>query len=297
MSTVFSSRILLDSIGLNGARLTTFEITFPRFILAEVNTHKILSRNSASSRAIPFNKMIERLRTSPFFPTYWGKNQKGMQAEEELSADAQEQAHWTWKVALDNAAESAQRLCDIGVHKQITNRLIEPFMPHTVVITGTEWGNFFNLRCHKDAQPEFQRVAQMMYAQYLANSPKFVPPNSWHRPFVSLEEADSLAPDVLNKVSVARCARVSYLTHDGKRDIAEDLSLYARLVDSGHMSPTEHVAMAMNAEQWEAYATQAAMRWIKERVPMGNLWGWLQFRKMIDGEHDMLGHLKQVAAK
>lgn len=270
---MFSVKIIKDSISECNQRLTTFEITFPRIILAEVNTHRILSRNSASSRAIPVDKIIKRLLEDPFVPVYWGKNQKGMSAEEELSKDIQDQAVQIWLKARDNAIASARELLNLGVHKQITNRLLEPFMWQTALVTATSYDNLFNLRTHKDAQPEFQKIARLMKVLYEENQPQPIAKGDWHLALVREEElkeiaqmfpGDEFAPA---KISAGRCCRVSYLTHDGRRDLLADYNLAENLINSGHMSPLEHQAQNMEDDHW-----------------YGNLQGWKQYRKFIPNE-------------
>lgn len=281
----YACKILADSVNPHDDRLTTFEVTFPRIVLAEFNTHRMLSRNSASSRAIPVEKQIKRVMEDPFIPVYWGKNQKGMQAEKELSASEKEDAVNQWLWARRDAVLQAQRLAEIGVHKQITNRLLEPFIWHTVIASGTDWQNFFNLRCHKDAQPEIRQIAVMMRDAYQAGKPRELKEGEWHLPLVDwngpdgefLEgplpanpltgQQDDAAWTLAAKISAGRCARVSYLTHDGKRDPQADIDLCDRLVSSGHMSPLEHPAQAMN-----------------NGLMYGNFQGWLQYRKTILGE-------------
>ena len=149
----YSAKVLADSISPDGVRLTTMEVTFPRIVLAEFNTHRMFSRNSASSRAIPVEKMIQRVLDDPFSPVWWGKNQSGMQAAEELSGEALRLARQHWLDARDFAISCVRlfQAPEISLHKQIANRLLEPFLWHTVVVTATEWENFFALRCHKDA--------------------------------------------------------------------------------------------------------------------------------------------------
>jgi hypothetical protein len=139
----YACRIEKDSVNRWGNRLTTFEVTFPRIVLAEFNTHRVLSRNSASSRAIPVEKQIAKIESDLFLPVYWGKNQKGMQADEELSPTLIEMSEFCWAGASEMAVARARTLLDLGVHKQITNRLLEPFMWHTAVVTATEWDNAF----------------------------------------------------------------------------------------------------------------------------------------------------------
>lgn len=255
-------------------RLTTFVLSYPRFVHAELMTHRVFSRNASSSRAIPVATMIERATKQTAFPVYWGKNQKGMQAEEELSPKDIERAKGLWIAAAEQAARYAQEFIDLGIHKQIANRLIENFQNIEVVVTSTKWANFYALRNHKDAQPEIQELARQMFKAHRASVPKLLGPDEWHLPFVSEDERTSLAADVACKVSAARCARVSYLTHDKKvPTIEDDLKLFERLMGGEvvHASPTEH---------------QAKPVWTGGSSGGGNLGtAWLQFRKTIPNEY------------
>ena len=269
----FSARVLLDSRSPSGARLTTLEVRYPRFIHSEMMTHRVFSRNAASSRAIPIKKMIAAVREEPALPVYWGRNQTGMSAREALAPDVEKRARAEWQAALDDALSHAERLAarDIDLHKQLVNRLLEPFAWITVIITATEWANFYTQRCHPDAQPEIKHIAEMMLAEYRASTPSLVAPGRWHLPLIQDDER-TLPDEQLCKLSVARCARVSYLTHDGKRDHDRDLELYERLLGggaNGHWSPFEHVATpAADAEQHSA-----------------NFVGWEQYRKRFPQEH------------
>ncbi len=253
----FSARVLLDSRAPSGARLTTFEVRYPRFIHSELMTHRVFSRNAASSRAIPIKKMIAAVREEPALPVYWGRNQSGMSAREAVAPEIEERARAEWRLALEDALRHAERLAahDIDLHKQLVNRLLEPFAWITVIITATEWANFFTQRCHPDAQPEIKHLAELMLAAYRSSTPAPVAMGRWHLPLVQDDER-GLPDEQLCKLSVARCARVSYLTHDGKRDRERDLELYERLLGggaNGHWSPFEHVATpAPDAEQRSA---------------------------------------------
>ena len=271
-SCLYSCRVLADSVNISGVRLTTMEVTFPRFMLAEFNTHRMLSRNSASSRAIPVEKIISRVTDGPFVPKYWGKNQKGMQAHQELTPEQAVDACRVWLEARDSALQKAKELLEIGVHKQLANRLLEPFLWQTVIVTATDWDNFFGLRCHPDAQPEFQMIATMMWESLNASAPTLLQDGEWHLPLVTLDEKVEVAAIAgavnLPRVSAGRCARVSYLTHDGRRDVGEDIRLCDRLIASGHMSPMEHPAMAES----------------ESRRHVGNFRGWIQLRKTINNE-------------
>lgn len=266
----FSAKILADHLAPSGCRLTTFEVTFPRIILAELNTHRALSRNSASSRAIPVATMIERVQSDPFIPTYWGRNQKGMQAHEELEAADKAKAMGHWLIARDAALEQVRNLVGLNVHKQLANRLLEPFMWHTALVTATEYENFFELRCHEDAQPEIRAIALLMRDLYTSQKPEKVPAGFWHMPLT--KDAARLVNDryregQIRDISVGRCARVSYLTHDGKRAPMADLELSQRLLASRHMSPFEHVAQALD-----------------KPTRSRNFMGWKQYRQVVEEE-------------
>lgn len=321
----FEAKIHADSTAPSGVRLTTFEITFPRPFLAEFNTHRVFSRNSASSRAIPVEKMIERVMVDPYIPTSWGKNQKGMQANEDVSAAEAHHARTYWLRARDEAINRAQQLLNIGIHKQLTNRLLEPFLWHTAIVTATEWSNFFHLRNNAMAQPEIQIIARMMQQLYESNEPKKLDYGQWHLPLVEREEMDAwvrdglptdnpdIQPELMARlmqkynywvaVSVGRCARVSYLTHDGKRDPAADIELHDDLLKNGHMSPFEHVARPADPNS-EADIKLARFEHAHTDIPnavnfkgyYGNLHGWVQYRKMIPHEHDILGTPKHYGA-
>ena len=270
----YGVRVLRDSVSPDKLRLTTLEVTLPRIVLAEFNTHRVFSRNSASSRAIPVEKMLKRVEEDPFVPIYWGKNQKGMQADEELSQDLIDAAEETWLAARDHAVYRVKQMVAIGVHKQIANRMLEPWLWHTIIVTSTEWGNFFGLRRHKDAQPEIKRGADVMWEAYQASFPSPVNYGDWHLPLVEPDEAFDLQVKGIDvrKVSAGRCARVSYLTHDGKRDPQADIDLCERLIASGHMSPLEHVARPLADNEWP--------------YDCANFRGWMQFRREIPHEGD-----------
>lgn len=271
----YNAKILKDSVTQHGHRLITLEVTYPRIVLAEFNTHRVFSRNSASSRAIPIEKTIKRIEDDPFIPTYWGKNQKGMVATRQIDDELCKKASEEWVKARDFAVETAKNLLNLGVHKQITNRLLEPFMWQTVIVTATEWENFLALRCHPDAQPEIMAIAEMMKNAILHSTPSIVDEDSWHMPLVEdekqlLEEGYSL--EDIKKISVGRCARVSYLTHNGSREPKADIELCERLRESGHMSPFEHVAKPMSNDD------------LNKQIYLGNFKGWVQYRKELPNE-------------
>ena len=293
----YAAKIITDSVSEVGDRLTTMEVTFPRMVLGEFNTHRAFSRNSASSRAIPVEKQLQRILNDPFIPVWWGRKQSGMQADHELVGHDLEQAKAQWLAARDSAVDHVRRLLELGLHKQITNRLLEPFMWHTVIVTATEWGNFFALRANPMAQPEIRVIAEMMRDLYEESTPALVREGEWHLPLIQPEERDGVFEfsEDARKISAARCARVSYLTHDGKRDLEADLKLYDRLADAGHMSPFEHVATPLPSSPWRMSRTG---EWISGEEDdlldeldlyarwSGNFRGWKQLRKFLPNEDD-----------
>ncbi len=261
----YAAKIIADSVNSNGVRLTTMEITYPRFVHCEFMTHRVFSRNAASSRAIPVAKMMQRVEEDPVWPVWWGKNQAGMQAEEELTAVEQSEAKAYWLDARDAALHHARRLVALGVHKQIVNRILEPWCWITVIVSATDWQNFFGLRCHPAAQPELRVIADKMFDLYLRSQPHHLEDGEWHIPY--LEDRDQIVMKDWLRVSTGRCARVSYLNHDGKRDPAADIALHDRLAAQtpGHWSPFEHVAQARS-----------------DIVRARNFRGFLQYRAVMD---------------
>jgi thymidylate synthase ThyX len=253
-----SAKILLDSVNPTGNRLTTWLLTYPRFIHAEFMTHRCFSRNAASSRAIPIEKMVDAIEECPAEPEYWGVNQRGMQAEGEVSKSPRRLARGEWKAAMRHATATALNLERLGIHKQIANRVIEPWAHITVIATATEHANFFKLRAHKDAQPEFQVLAYTMLREYISTVPGLAKWGSWHLPFGPYAPEIELAEAL--KISTARCAKVSYLTHDADATPDKLFALHDRLAASGHWSPFEHCAQA------------------NPQFP-GNFIGWKSYRK------------------
>lgn len=280
------AKVILDSISEKGHRLTTLEVRMHRFVLAEFNTHRVFSRNSASSRAIPVVKQINKILMDPALPVHWGAEQKGMQSGDALDELAQKKAIETWGVARDAAVHCANQLLAYGVHKSLINRLLEPFMWHTVIVTSTEWANFFNQRCDAMAQPEMKAAADLIQLAYYNSVPKPMAYGEWHTPYVTQQDDEAIndflthrgdnishlaVTQVRKQVSTARCARVSYENQNGTRDIAIDVDMHdTKLVGPGHWSPFEHVATPVG---WD------------ERETCGNFTGWKQYRKQFAGEN------------
>lgn len=276
---MYSAKIILRSISHRGVSLTTWELTYPRFVHAELMTHRMFSRNSASSRAIPNEKLRARIAEDPVLPIYWGANQKGMQAKEEISEELKETAKAKWIAASQKMLRISEELSELGVHKQLANRLIEPWMWITVIVTATDFANWYHLRDSEFAQPEIRHLAVLMKwtdANYNESKTLTLHPGEWHTPYVEPSELKLKVPisnneywEAYKKVSTGRCARVSYLTHDGKRDPQEDINLHDKLATSGHWSPFEHVATPLdNSEEY-----------------CGNFRGWKQYRKEFPNEY------------
>ncbi len=317
---MITSEIIADSLNkTTGDRLTSWVLKYPRFFHSELMTHRMFSKNSASSRAIPIDKMIKIVEDEPAMPEFWGKNQKGMQAVEEMDDTIEselyyyreylgggaedvrqeritpkEKAKRLWLQARNSAIENAKYLNQMGLHKQIVNRVLEPFAHMTVIFSGTEHGNFFALRAHKDAQPEFRILAEQMLEKYNTNIPKILKPGDWHIPFGDKIDDQRICPlvhqlsesrgnirgawdgfkkateDLKIKIAIARCARVSYLNFEGKDDYKADIDLCDRLFGSvpRHLSPTEHVAQAIDKSEF-----------------IGNFKGWKQYRKFFTDEN------------
>lgn len=239
-----SAKVIEDSISIyTGTRLTTLVIECHRYIWAEFMTHRMFSRNASSSRAIPISTQIEKVERFPMYPIEWGQNKPGMQAGEPLTRADQTEAEDVWGLALQDAVKHARRLKEIGVHKQIVNRLLEPFSSITAIVTATEWDNFFQLRISPLAQPEIRSLAEKMLDAMKASEPKRLDATGWHLPFVTDEERMTHVHMDLCMISAARCARVSYLNHDGlKPDVSKDFNLATRLYDDKHASVFEHQA-------------------------------------------------------
>jgi hypothetical protein len=275
-------------------RLTTFLVTFPRPYLAEKNTHRIISKNSASSRAIPPEKQLEAVMTAPYIPEFRIRT-TGMGAGELMSVDEQAACVASWLRARDQAAAEARYLIGKNADKSRINRLLEPYMYHTAILSGTHWSNFFGLRYPHDgivtpdfpAQTEFQELTVAMFNAMKSNTPQPLEPGEWHLPFVTQEEIDAnggLRCDpmgFLPALSAGRNARVSYLKHADDEATSKTIERAAQLAKSGHFSPLEHPAVATNTERW--YANFSGFRQLRSFYPDENNAGknredlqWLQ---------------------
>lgn len=297
----------------NGVPICTMELRYPRFIHAEFMTHRMFSRNASSSRAIPVERMLEQVESDPAMPIHWGKNQPGMQAQEETNelvkeidwGDTEQDAYFvtreeSWATCASNASIDARDFSDAGYHKQIVNRLTEPFQFIKVVVTATEWDNFFALRLHEDAQPEINELARVMKEAIDQSVPMKLHQGQYHCPYVVLDitqveriragEVDHIDWEVAIKCSVARCARASYNNHDGSScSVESDIRLYDQLLAAGHMSPFEHVATPMGSIQ-DSFGEASHEWWHEKGVThedrigdrwSGNFRSWIQYRQMV----------------
>jgi hypothetical protein len=325
---MYEAKVILDSI-CGDSRLTTIQLTHPRIVHSEFLTHAMFARNASSSRAIPFKKAVQFVMDDPFIPHHWGINQSGMQAAEGLTGERREEAIGLWLKARDQAVsiatEMASAIClqcngtgtfhnyeiegprteacafcegdglGLNVHKQIVNRLIEPWSWITVCVTGDAgaWSNYFALRCHPDAQPDIQKQAYMAQKAYYESTPQTLLRGQWHTPYIKSEELELIRKwsvenpsdeipksfdmydtyqfeHASTRISTGRCARTSYLTQEGTRDFGEDVKLHDRLRYHAplHASPFEHVCMAMGDGQKYAKYT-----------------GWKAYRHMLENEY------------
>lgn len=294
----------------NGKEIVTFELEYPRFIHSELMTHRLFSRNAASSRAIPVAKMIEQVRTSPAMPIHWGKNQPGMQAKEELVGFNLTYVQQDWESAANYAAICAASMETYGAHKQIVNRILEPFQMMKTVLTATEFDNFFWLRKHSDAQPEIKHLAELMWEALENSHPNILKPGDWHTPYygegcwirgVSVEWDRDVYGNYLEDalaISSSCCAQASYRKLDDSLEKARNI--FGKLIESKpcHASPTEHQATPMeeSGEFWDESGEYGVnclcdpdtwQEGITHVDRNGNFWsgnfkGWIQHRQLIE---------------
>lgn len=266
--------VLKSKSELTGKELITMELTYPRFIHAELMTHRVFSRNASSSRAIPVKRLVDMALEDPAFFVHIGKNQPGMQANEEVADEIKDKFYSEWVELAKVSSEYALRWAnDYGIHKQVVNRVMEPWHHIKVLVTATEWENFFDLRCHKDAQPEIQLLAYKIRDAINEEEAKVLKEHEWHLPYVRPSEKLSYSIMDQIKMSVARCARVSYMNHDGSDpDIAKDIELHDKLVvmKPAHSSPAEHQAFPLHGNIFT------------DSVYSSNLISWVQYRKVIE---------------
>ncbi len=291
-----SAKVIKDSISPDGVRITTLELEYPRIIHSELMTHRVFSRNSASSRAIPVSKVIELVESNPAMPVHWGKNQAGMQAKEELDDLNKEAVRQLWLEAAKQAVSIAKVMADIGGHKQVVNRILEPFQHMKVVVTSTEWANWDWLRDHPDADPTIHALAKEMKRVRNESTPEELFYGEWHLPYVNSERSKVYAernyfdeheePITLEQarmISASCCAQTSYRKQDGSLEKAEDI--FKKLVESEpcHASPVEHMATPAERSdtRLEMFEEGITHRCKNYWTWSGNFRGWIQFRQLI----------------
>ena len=324
---MISVKVIADSISAHTKqRITTLELEYPRFIHAELMTHRVFSRNSSSSRAIPIQTMINHIKATTAMPIHWGKNQSGMQAKTEVEDSVKQTAMQIWLQARDDAISHAQRLAANGLHKQIVNRILEPFQMMKVVVTATSFDNWFNLRLHPDAQPEIHELAKQIYDALAVSEPMKLSYGEWHLPYIERERDEEgelkyfvyntdedpasevyghqyivpLSLEQAQKISCSCCAQVSYRKSD--TSIEKAITIYDKLVNSKpvHASAFEHCATPIGylPEKISLFPNGVThLTWDKNTpiIPCsGNFTNWIQYRQLIPSnvcEHYELGEL------
>lgn len=291
--------IVAASIGDHDIPLTTYKLRYWRGIHSELMTHRVFSRNAGSSRARPSAAIIKQVREDPWGPLHWGQNEPGMQASEQIQHVEDAKERWRW--AAEQAADAAEGMRSIGLHKQVVNRVLEPFTFIDVVLTATDFANWFALRDHKDADPTIRDLAVQMKEAEAKCHRTLMSPGMWHLPFIRPEDiknvinkitaggvlrklpTDAEINEYLLKISTARCARTSYKAFDGLvSSIADDIALFEKLVVAQplHASPAEHQA---TPDEWEYDELSRTADW-KAPGLHGNFLGWIQHRKLLPNE-------------
>ena len=285
-----TANVVQDSYS-NGVRITTLELEYPRFIHAEVLTHRQFSRNSASSRAVPVDDMLQLVNSNPAEPVWWGKAQSGMQAHEEI--DDTSVAVTYWNAARYSALDYAETLKDLNLHKQIVNRITEPFQMIRVVLTATEFANFFELRDHEDAQPEIRALAKAMGKAMQESKPMHILPGDWHVPYVTRRQdeagqvfyGDEITLDRASArlVSASCCAQVSYRLADRSLEKAERIAKRLLKARPWHASPFEHQATPMTGVT-RTLEIQPGVTHMDthNRLWSANFRAWIQHRQLLE---------------
>lgn len=287
--------IIADST-YQGKRLTTFELEYPRWIHSEMLTHRLFSRNAASSRAIPVKTTARQIKDNPEFPIVWGKKKSGMQSEGELSAVKMALAGVVWKYTAKLAATSSIILDKLGLHKQWANRVSEYAQSYKVIVTATSYDNFFHLRRHKDAQPEIKALADEMYEALKTNQPQALKEGEWHLPYITNELEDGhlqyfsegvpVSLEDAKKISVSSCAQVSYRKLDTSLEKAKKIFNMLINAEVIHASPFEHVATPISDKYNPALGIKDWQEGVTHVDKQGNFWsgnfkGWVQYRHLL----------------
>lgn len=296
-----TAKIIADSINSSGDRITTYELEYPRWILAELDTHRMLSKNTASSRAVPISSVLEQVANNTAMPVEWGTNNPGMVSNDQLDDARKSSAEMVWRAAARAASSFAEIIGDkanLNIHKQLTNRLTETFTMSKTVLTGTEFANFFNLRDHADAQPEFRELAKCMREAMVQSTPMKLNAGQWHLPYIEFSNGKYYASgaeldlETAKRVSASCCAQVSYRKLDDSIDKAIKVFDMLKLSDPNyrqkHSSPSEHQATPMDdySRAFHACTWQPGITHVRRDGSLwsGNFRGWIQFRQLIPNE-------------
>lgn len=298
------AKVLADSSS-NGKRITSFELEYPRYIHSEVMTHRLFSRNAASSRAIPVKKKLSMIWNDPVIPIKWGKNKPGMQSSDVITGWKASVMKFAWKIASKLSCVSAWSLMKLGLHKQWAGRILEPFEKYKVVLTATEFENWFWLRDHEDAQPEIRELARVMKVAQEKSSPNELHAGEWHLPYIETTiditpkerhvkyfvQGEEVDLETARKVSASCCAQVSYRVLNST--VEKAVAIYDKLITSVpvHASPTEHQATPMEYPEVHNLIANTMKKTFGQegtthigrngKVWSGNLQGWIQFRQLI----------------
>lgn len=315
--TNITAKVICDSVSEDGVRITTLEVEYPRFIHSEFMTHRELSKNSSSSRAVPIDKMLGNTRNNMAIPLYWGKSKSGMQADGEVSKFDEVKGVLNWEKSFNYIEQRILDMKDLGLHKQISNRLSEPFQMMKVVVTATNWDNFFNLRVHRDAQPEICMLAYKMYQVINDSRPYKLKAGEWHLPYVETghwgDEVKYYITDIswdddqsygmkyekyltledAIKISASCCAQVSYRNTDMSLEKADKIFDMLVKADVLHASCFEHLAtpvkkkidelgtVRVNCGEKESWEDGVTHRNKQGDQCSGNLRGWISYRHLL----------------
>ena len=308
-NNIWAKSVLASECSNTGKEMHTLEIQIPRFILAELNTHGLLKKNTQSSRAVPIKAMLDLYQDSYYLPAGFGRNKSGMSSNEYLTGEEDEQAAELWMTAERNIRLIVERLGDkdgLNVHKQWAARLYEPFMYTKLVISATEWDNFEWLRDDLDAaQPEMVDIARKIKKAKKEAEKQILYPGMWHMPYVKSMVVDVfgakeqaffdangnvLTVDEALMVSASCAAQMSYRKADDSLEKAQ--LVYDRLFNGNrpHYSPTEHQARVMKHEKatlLERVFPSRLEEGVSHMDSKGYLWsanlkGYVQHRKLLE---------------
>jgi thymidylate synthase ThyX len=284
MANTYTAEVIADSLSEHGARITTLKCRYPLFIHAEFLTHRMFSRNSASSRAIPTTSLLYDVEANPVVPEVQFKNCVGMQGKEVLDEVIQDIITTEIAKHVSRTLKLVKGLQDYGLHKQSANRYLAPFQHIDTLLTATDWTNFLSLRLAPDAQPEMQMLARAIREALDTSTPVRLKQGEWHLPFA--KDLPPMELPRLKDICVGRCARVTYGTGTGHYTPEQDASLAKRLASAGHASPFEHIARPFTGGEWHlARDIQTMSRhsphglWLNNPMYSRNLFGWVSYRR------------------